>query len=661
MLINKQKIRKTFRFKAWQEFTQKGILTQPIKNSLALASWQRCLKNDKDPRGENISPMLPAKEIESLLSKNFLLIKASRSNLQNLERSLESIPHAILMSDHEGNIIYHSGTGRVFDYFHQVGLAVGGNCSENVLGTTAPGIVLVEKKPTLVLREEHYSKIYHWCCCVAAPIFSFKGDLVGCLDITTHYDHFAYINFLLGLNIATVKGIQSDLHVLGLHEEVEGVREILKSTADLTSYGLMVVNENGIILHANQRVNNLLNISVQRFIGSNYRQVIESDAILSCLTREKIAQGKVTFAHAIDKKKFLSLQARPLHNKIGQFIGSLLIFEEETKQPVITTSNKDLHGPPLCDIVGETPAIKKAISLAQKFASVGTTILLEGETGTGKELFAQTIHKLSDRAEGPFIPINCAAIPPDLFESELFGYSAGAFTGAIRSGKKGKFELAGGGTLFLDEINHMPLHLQAKLLRAVEGGGFIPLGAQMNICTDVRIIAASGLNIEKETQQGRFLKELFYRLTLVRIFLPPLRERMQDLKQLVSLFFEESARKLQKNLSFISPEVMQQLYSYDWPGNIRQLKSCIEFMVCIADGENILLEHLPDYFINRASRENINQTGQKNTDHLNRWQILQAIESTRGRIGEAAKILGISRSTIYRKRNQLGLGKSQQK
>ncbi len=648
-MLVKVQIPRTPRFRKWEQFTKTGRLTRSLDDPVA-SSWSRCMQAGMDARGMNLSQALAAGQIDDLFRKNSQLLAASTSSLEIVEKTLYRAPYALLLSDPKGNILYQSGSGVVSDCFEQAKLVVGGNCSEGVIGTAAPGIVLVEEKPSVVLREEHYSEIYHWCCCSASPIFDIEGRLTGCLDFTLFHDQANHIDFLFGLNVATAKSIQSSLHIQQLLERMEDAKEFIDSTSNLTKERLLILEKTGRILHANEKAAELLGLPVHRLLGEHYHQIMESEAVAANLSTRIPKRGRAAARGLVARPGSYSVQARPLHNREGEFLGSLLILEEERK----TWSFPSWKGHEVCHefqaVIGNSPAIRRAVRLGRKFAGSDASILLQGDTGTGKEMFAQSIHKHSSRRAGPFVPVNCAAIPRDLVESELFGYKKGAFTGASREGKKGKFELAEGGTLFLDEINSMSVGLQAKLLRAVEDGEIVPLGDHAYKHVDVRIIAASSVVLEDELRSGRFRKDLFYRLSFVRIYLPPLVERMEDLDLLAHSILTKCCQKHGRELRRIHPDTMESLYGHDWPGNIRELGNCIEFAVLLAEGDQLMPEHLPDYFRREGPREsNGLSSGQES---LERARILRALEDAKGNMGEAARRLGISRSTLFRKRRQ---------
>jgi transcriptional regulator of acetoin/glycerol metabolism len=601
----------------------------------------------------NLSRALPARELDDLLGTNALLMDASSPSLEIAERSLGRTPYALLLTDPKGNILYKSGAGLVSECFDEAGLVAGGNCSEGVIGTTAPGIVLLEHKPSVVLREEHYSEIYHWCCCSASPIFDIEGRLTGCLDFTLFYDQASHMDYVFGLNVATAKGIQSSLHIRQLLDRMEHAREFIDSTSDLTRKSILVLEGTGRILHANRKAAEWMQRAVQDLVGTHYSEFFESDAVASCLAARTPRRGRICLRRADGREGVHFVQARPLYDRAGGFLGGLLVLEEDKRKRFVPPQAGHRTPHEFDAVVGSSNGIRRAIRLARRFAASDVSILLQGDTGTGKEMFAQAIHNLSPRRNGPFVPVNCAAIPRDLVESELFGYKRGAFTGALREGKKGKFEMAEGGTLFLDEIDSMSVGLQAKLLRALEDGEIVPLGDHTYKHIDVRIIAASSVLLEDEIRSGRFRKDLFYRLSFVRILLPPLSERMEDLGLLAESILAACAGKLGKKIRRIHPEAMERLYDHDWPGNIRELENCIEFAAHLAEGEEILPEHLPDHLLRQetAAAESLH-LGRR---AMERSRIERALESAQGNLGETARQLGVSRSTLYRKRRQLGI------
>jgi two-component system response regulator AtoC len=340
----------------------------------------------------------------------------------------------------------------------------------------------------------------------------------------------------------------------------------------------------------------------------------------------KMEEFQIVVARALERRR-LQLQIRAL--RAGQAAG----FEE---------------------IIGQCEPLRRVLDVAQRAAPTDLTMLIEGESGTGKEVLARAIHRLSARKDGPLIPVNAAAIPEGLLESELFGHERGAFTGAIRA-RPGRFELAQGGTLFLDEIGDMPLSMQVKILRALQERQIERVGGVKSIAVDVRIIAATHQNLETMVNEGKFRQDLFYRLQGVRLRLPPLRERADDLPLLVAHLLERAAERMSRPRPTVSPEAMRCLWTYHWPGNVRELQHVLEAAMVLSDGV-IMPEHLPPGVQRSATPSPqavgplVSLAGGSLDDVLaegERRMILEALAKAGGIQARAARILGISERSLW--------------
>jgi two-component system response regulator AtoC len=339
----------------------------------------------------------------------------------------------------------------------------------------------------------------------------------------------------------------------------------------------------------------------------------------------KMAEFQVVVSRALDRRR-LQQQVKVLRE--GQSAGG---FEE---------------------LIGKSESLKRVIDMASRAAPTDLTVLIHGESGTGKELMARAIHRLSSRKDGPFIPVNCAAIPEGLLESELFGHERGAFTGAIRA-RPGRFELAREGTLFLDEIGDMPLAMQAKILRVLQERQFERVGGTRSIGADVRVIAATHQDLEAMAAEGRFRSDLFYRLQGVRLVMPPLRDRIDDLPLLVTHLLERAAQRLWRQPATVSTEGLRCLWTYPWPGNIRELQHVLEGAMVLSDGV-VLPEHLPPA-VQRGAKAGVpGDTSPAVTGSLDEaledWErraILNALQKANGVQARAAKILGITERSLW--------------
>jgi transcriptional regulator with PAS, ATPase and Fis domain len=295
-------------------------------------------------------------------------------------------------------------------------------------------------------------------------------------------------------------------------------------------------------------------------------------------------------------------------------------------------------------IIGSSRSILGIIEYSKKISDSKSTVLISGESGTGKEIFAQAIHNFSSRKDKPFIAVNCGAIPTTLIESELFGYEDGAFTGAKKGGNLGKFQLATGGTIFLDEIGEMPLEMQIKLLRVIEEGIITKIGGNNQIAIDIRIIAATNKDLKLQIEKGCFRRDLYYRLNVIPIALPPLRERKDDIPLLVDFYIKKISRKLNKNTVHIPESYMRYLQGYSWPGNIRELENIIELIVNTGD---LYLD------LHSVEKESIKYTDKEEDfltlEEVEKKHIVNVLEKVGGNITLAAKILDVGRNTLYRK------------
>lgn len=315
-------------------------------------------------------------------------------------------------------------------------------------------------------------------------------------------------------------------------------------------------------------------------------------------------------------------------------------------------------------IVGEDPAMLRVFKLIDKVASTDTSVLVLGESGTGKELIARALHEKSDRANRKLVPINCGAIPENLLESELFGHVKGAFTGANAS-RVGRFEMADRGTIFLDEIGEMSLHLQVKLLRVLQEQSFEPVGGTRTVNVDVRVIAATNKNLEKEVAEGRFREDLYYRLNVVELNLPSLRQRRSDIPRLIRFFNERMAVKKKRAIAGIDDAALERLMNYAWPGNVRELENVVERLTVFCMDEMVELDDLPEKIIARNApigefSLNLPEEGLDLRAMLNSLEerlIRQALERTKWNKNQAASLLQMNRTTLVEKLKKRGMSK----
>lgn len=434
-----------------------------------------------------------------------------------------------------------------------------------------------------------------------------------------------------------------------------------------------VINTSGIVTFWNASSEKLYDIKSKEIVGFHIENFFPNALLLKALNERKTFQN---LKHKPKDESDVIISAIPLIYK-GELIGAVstdrdlneitnLYMEldrEKTKVEILKQQMKEITQDKyyLGKIIGKSKALIDAMTIAKQVAKTDASVLITGESGTGKEVFSRAIHEESDR-KGDFIPVNCSAIPSNLLESELFGYVEGAFTGAYKKGRPGKFELANSGTLFLDEIGDMPLLMQAKLLRVLQDGIVYRVGSGKPLKVDARIIAATNKDLHQLMEEGKFREDLYYRLNVVSILIPPLRERKEDIPELINDFAIEFSEKNNKDNLHISPDAMKILSDYHWKGNIRELKNTIERLVILSKDNEIESKDIPVEIINSTNVTSfigldINNSVdlKKAVESFEKNIIMSALSTAKGNKVQAAELLKIKRSTLYYKLNLYNL------
>jgi PAS domain S-box-containing protein len=425
--------------------------------------------------------------------------------------------------------------------------------------------------------------------------------------------------------------------------------------------GLMVVDLNRMIVSVNKAMEEMMGRSRQQLIGEPC-SIIECDTcshffggekVLKCdlFRRGGIHKRRCTFGIKNGRRIHALKNATMFRDREGKVIGAVETFtdlseivkrDQKIRRMHRALWQKDgFHG-----ILGNCPNILKVFDVVQNAAESDAPVIIYGESGTGKEMVANVIHRLGKRKKGPFIRVNCSALSESLLESELFGYIKGAFTGAYET-RKGRFEAAHGGDIFLDEVGDLPLSTQVKLLRVLQEKEIERVGDYHSIRVDVRVISATYWNLKELAEKKRFREDLFYRLHVIPIYLPPLRERMEDIPILVDSFINELRLRNQKRVRGISKEVMELFMDYSWPGNIRELMNSLEYAFVSCRGEFIEVEHLPEFILDK--RKEVFLPGKEAVAGTEKERLIWALKRAAGKKTEAARILGVSRQTIWKK------------
>lgn len=544
-----------------------------------------------------------------------------------LNALLEKMPLGILVTKNESDVIYCNPLLSEFLNEHLPDFKLSMILERDLI----PGVNtrLQLKKKTVIVRKEQLK--------------CFKTD---------------YQLYLFSFSIRT-----DDLLNIEENKEVL-LRDILEVAYD----GLVMVDRDGYIRLLTNAYADFLGVDQERSIGRHVTEVIENTRIHivaktgkpETAELQKIKNNYIiaTRSPMVKQGKIVGAVGKVLFKNVGQFTAlskRVKLLQTELKKYKGDFHERNKASYTFESLIGESPAFLAVKKQARKVAKYDSNVLLLGESGTGKELFAHSIHNESNRAMSVFVKVNCAAIPGELLESELFGYEEGAFTGAKKGGKAGKFEIADGGTIFLDEIGELPLHMQVKLLRVLQEKEIERIGAAGTIPIDVRVIAATNRNLEEMVKKGEFRMDLYYRLKVMAINIPLLKERMNDIGILANYFLEKYEHIMKKRVPGIADNALRLLTLYDWPGNIRELENVIERALNIVDeGKMIASEHLPEEITGHKDMNRLRPLAEI-LEETERTTILDYLAMTGGNKSKTAQRLGVSRTTLYEKMNKYGL------
>ena len=566
---------------------------------------------------------------------------------RNFLRALsDTIPHGILAVNKDGKIIV---LNKVFSEILNL-------CEEEVLGKDIQEVVpRCQIRAVMTSGQAKTRNLYKLNGRIFfADYFPLKNgeEIIGGVAVFE--------------DITKVKKVETEL------QEVTAYKKILEAVLENAYEGIVIVDKDGKIIMFNGAYADFLGIKPEDAIGRHVTEIIENTRMHEVI---KTGIAEIGQLQRIGKHNAV-VQRLPIkiNDQVVAGVGKIwfkdlrdmenLFKHLQSLQDELAYYKEELRRTQggrytIENIVGNSPRIIRLKDLIARAARSSSTVLILGESGTGKELVAHAIHNLSSRSHHPFVRINCAAIPENILESELFGYAEGAFTGAQRGGKVGKFELAHRGTIFLDEIGDMPFSMQAKLLRFLQEKELERLGENKTRHIDARVIAATNQDLPKKIKKGEFREDLYYRLQVMTLEVPPLRERKEDIPFLVNYFIEKFNREFGRLIRKVDSKVMETLLSYEWPGNVRQLENVIERAYNLTEGDCITLEALPLYLAEMSPRtpikEGVSLSLLQAKDELEKNTIETILKEVQGNRSKAAKLLGITRASLYQKLKKYGL------
>ncbi|MEQ8232650.1 MAG: sigma-54-dependent Fis family transcriptional regulator [Gammaproteobacteria bacterium] len=627
---------------AWQAFVDEGRAADHAVRPEILESWRRSARLGIDPHGPS-APLVDADELARRCAANADLLAAASHTWQLLSASLAASDNVFIVTDTDGVTLDVRGNAEFVAAAAQHACAPGRHWHEAVTGTNAIGTALAANRPIVVHSTEHYVAAAKVWDCAAAPVRDLAdGSLLGILDITSVGDLSDHHS--LALAVTAAHQVEHALHSQALAHSIQLLNWYRHAIADWHGEAALLLDRKGRIIRATTAAQGAVDDGPGHLAIVDGRPRVGRDDPLCVLdVRPYLPPAELTGA----------ADAARWHGGLVRIEGSPAGRRARRATAAVA--------PAFARIVTEDPRLIERMRQAARMAKATSPILLHGETGTGKELFASAIHACSPLRDGPFVAVNCGTLTRELAASELLGYAPGAFTGAAAKGRRGKFEQADGGTLFLDEVGELPLDVQVHLLRVLQDNVVVRVGDNTPHAVEVRIVAATHQDLERLVEAQRFRADLLFRLRVLALELPPLRERAGDIPLLVAHQLQQLQARYGLGAKRISEDLMALLCAAPWPGNVRELHGVIESMYILSDRRDLTPADLPDTFAPERSPAHDTATPAPagRLGQLERDVIVEEITRQRHNMSAVARALGISRSTLYRKLREFGIGRGE--
>lgn len=630
---------------AWKSFVEfQKIL--PEVNPYVASSWKRCwarLNPQRPPQLRKLSPEhLLAAQVAS-----FEFISLARPIMEDIHQFVAGSDTAIVLTNSAGYILDLLGDTEMVEVIASLGITLGVSFAEMEMGTNAFALSIQERAPARVAGAEHFFSLYHDLAETAAPVFELSGRLIGSLGvINLPINHHAHS---LGLVVAGARAIEGQRQADFLMAEQNSQLAQLNAIAETSGDGLLVLDQNGILMQVNQAATEILGLSRQAILGRPLGDWVEYPGFIDEAVTQRDRLSDVEIHIQIGERVMNCLVSLNYVLQEGAIRWAIVRLRQPSVVRELVHQQVGSDAPlTLEDIPGESAAIRRVQRFVRIAAPAQASILIRGESGTGKNVLASAIHNASPRRDGAFLIFGCTSIPHEWVVSELLGYDE-SLERKRTGGRPSKFELAEGGTLFFQNIDDLPLDAQAILLNVLDLGIMQRLGSERPIEVDVRVIASTSANIEKNIAQGNFRADLYYRLSPFEITLPPLRDRLEDVPVLVGRILARISKQLANPLT-LEPGMIELLMTYRWPGNVRELEAVLGRAAVQAGPSGKLAAFLLPAAIQEAGSEpDQNEKNQiKSIYTLERESILNAAQACRGNITQMARLLGIGRTTVWR-------------
>lgn len=611
-------------------------------------SWRRCVnQHGLDPIAPRIAYILPQERLSEHREAMEEFLRTARFGLETLYRQVSCLDYVMLLTDAKGVTVDFMGDPTFSDHLRGAGLYLGADWHEQLAGTCAVGTCIATGEPLVVHQSDHFDASHISLTCTSAPIFDSYGDLAAVLDISALHSPEPKVSQHLALQL-----VKSFAHKIENANLLNRFRRdwILKLSnaqefADIDPDFILAVDNNGCIIGHNNRT----------------RQLLAREAtLMGRMSTRVIGEPLSTFFDCDVTSLPQYARFRPTDQRMLRLLASGAALFAQAMPPPAATPARPLPAaeldlpPPLRDMFCDDPVMLGAMKRAAKLVGTQMSILIQGETGTGKEHLAKALHAASPRAGKPFVAVNCAALPESLIESELFGYEPGSFTGAASKGKKGLVLEADGGTLFLDEIGDMPLASQTRLLRVLAEREVTPIGKVKPLPVNVRVVAATHRDLVELVKAKSFREDLYFRLNGAVLTLPPLRQRA-DVKWLIGRLLTRSGKEDGATYG-LTDAALAALCGYSWPGNIRELVNCLDYASAVCSEHVIDVEDLPDIILRTRGASQQPCAGAGGATNPEKPQGLQeALREHHWNVSAVARALGVDRSTVHRRMRRFGL------
>ncbi|MDD0817300.1 sigma-54-dependent Fis family transcriptional regulator [Bacillus cereus] len=605
-----------FYLHTWKKFVDEGVLDSNRINERISESWYRCKEANVDPHINKGQKILSSNIFQDQKKKSEIFLDIAIPQIQNMRKTIDELQMMALLIDPDGYVLSLSGNEQTLKRAKHINFIEGVKWTEAAVGTNAIGTALEIEEAIMISGTEHYSVASHSWSCAAAPIHNDDGKLIGVLDFSCPIE-FSH-PYMLGMVTSIAHAIERECSIRVHQNELHLIHRFLD------------------VIDSDEQV-----------VICNHRDVIVS---ASKRVRERVCNwSRMKLADLMHFGLKTKLEV-PIYSN-NRMIGKC-IYVKENKQVKSFSTFPFINGITFPGVIGTSSAFQHTLEEIKLVSPTDASVYVCGETGVGKEYVARAIHENSPRKNGPFIAVNCGALPKELMESELFGYAEGAFTGARRQGYKGKFEQADGGTIFLDEIGEVPPEMQVALLRVLQERTVTPIGSSIEVPVNIRIITATHKDLLRLVEEGKFRQDLYYRLHVYPLYVPSLIERKEDIPYFIQQFCER------KNWNIVFPKsICNQFALHTWPGNIRELLNVLERIYILSQGREICEKQisflLQTIMGNQHQLELQTENKTENTlnfrEKIQRDSMIEALEKTNGNVSLAAKLLDVPRSTFYKR------------